>query len=191
MHTEDEHLIWQETSQNVLLKTRIFDVTQTHSISPENKSGEYIVLETRDLVMTVPVLEKDGKKYFVLVKQWRHGAKSLSIEFPGGGINDGEEAEKGAARELLEETGYSAQKLTHLGTVSPNPAIMRNVIHFYVAENLVNTGLQNLDKDEFINCIIEPVEETLQKMGHGQYSHALTSTALFLYMQKFAKNVAF
>ena len=191
MHTEDEHLIWQETSQNVLLKTRIFDVTQTHSISPENKSGEYLVLETRDWVMTVPVLEKDGKKYFVLVKQWRHGAKNLSIEFPGGGINDNEEPEKGAARELLEETGYSAQKLTHLGTVNPNPAIMRNNIHFYAAENLTNTGSQNLDKDEFVNCIIEPVEETFKKMGHGQYTHALTSTALFLFLQKFGKGISF
>ena len=110
---------------------------------------------------------------------------------PGGGVEEGESYSECCERELLEETGYSSKKLTHLGTVSPNPAIMRNVIHFYAAENLVNTGLQNLDKDEFINCIIEPVEETLQKMGHGQYTHALTSTALFLYIQKFAKSVVF
>lgn len=191
MYTNDEHLVWQETEQKVLYQTPIMDITQTHSISPENKSGNYIVLETKNWIMTVPVLEKDGKKHFVLVRQWRHGSKSLSTEFPGGIINENEEPEAGAARELLEETGYSAQKLTHLGTVSPNPAIMRNQIHFYAAENLVNTGLQNLDKDEFINCIIEPVEETFKKMGHGQYTHALTSTALLLYLQKYAKNISF
>ena len=67
---------------------------------------------------------------------------------------------------------------------------MHNNIHFYAAENLTNTGSQNLDKDEYVNCIIEPVEETFKKMGHGQYKHALTSTALLLYLQKFAKNIS-
>ena len=190
MDKNDEFLLWQETEQKVLFQTPIMDITQTQSISPENKSGNYIVLETKNWIMTVPVLEKDGKKYFVLVRQWRHGSKSLSTEFPGGIIDENEDPATGAARELLEETGYSAQKLTHLGTVSPNPAIMRNKVHFYAAENLVNTGTQNLDKDEFINCIIEPVEVTFKKMGQGQYNHALTSTALFLYIQKFA-NVTF
>lgn len=191
MNTTDEQLIWHETNQNILFSTPILDITQIHSISPENKNGDYFVLETKDWIMTVPVLKKDEKKYFILVKQWRHGSKSLSIEFPGGRINDNEKPEKAAARELLEETGFSTQKLTHLGTVNPNPAIMRNNIHFYAAEKLVDTGAQNLDNDEFINCIIEPVEETIKKMGHGLYNHALTSTALLLYIQKFASGISF
>ena len=62
METKDELLLWHETEQKVLFQTPIMDITQTHSISPENKSGDYIVLETRNWIMTVPVLEKDGKK---------------------------------------------------------------------------------------------------------------------------------
>ena len=169
---------------DVLLKTPIFTVVRGREVQPNFRP---ILVKSPDWVSVV--VEKDGM--FLMEKQHRYGLDKVCEEFPCGMIEENEAPIKAALRELVEETGYSAQKLTHLSTVSPNPAIMRNVIHFYVAENLVNTGLQNLDKDEFINCIIEPVEETLQKMGHGQYSHALTSTALFLYMQKFAKNVAF
>ncbi|NLK45294.1 MAG: NUDIX hydrolase [Treponema sp.] len=191
MANQDEQLIWQETNQKNLLKTPILNVTQIHSISSQNKSGDYIILETKDWVITVPVIEKDGQKHFVLVQQWRHGAKELSIEFPGGVLNDKENPEKGALRELREETGYTAQKLTHLGTINPNPAIMRNHVHFFVAENLTNIGSQHLDSDEFINCSIVPIKEVFEKMGKNQYSHALMSAALFLYIQKFSKDIVF
>ena len=187
MRISDDKLSWNETTQNILIKTPVFDVLKTHSVSKQDQEGDYIVLETRDWVITVPVIEKDGQKYFVLVRQWRHGAKCLTIEFPGGVLDSNEKPEDGAARELKEETGFVAQKMTHLGSVSPNPAIMRNRVHFFAAENMINVGKQNLDNDEFINCFLEPVEKVFEKMGNEEYSHALMSTALLFYMQNFVK----
>ena len=80
-----------------------------------------------------------------MVKQWRHAHNGLSIEFPGGVINKDEEPEIAANRELEEETGYKAGKLTYLGCANPNPALMRNRVHFFVAEDLQGNGEQNLD----------------------------------------------
>ena len=116
-----------------------------------------------------------------MVRQWRHGNKSVSIEFPGGVINRGEKPEDAARRETEEETGYKAEKLTYLGCANPNPALMRNRVHFFTAENLVSTGVQHLDDDEFVEYLEIPVDEVYEKIGSPEYPHALMMSALLRY----------
>lgn len=122
----------------------------------------------------------------VLVRQWRHGIQRMTTEFPGGVIDSGETPEQAARRELVEETGFIAGKLVHLGSLSPNPALFSNTVHVYAALNLTQSGSLNLDEDEFINQVILPEEEVFCKMGHGDFVHGLMSTAMLLYVQKFS-----
>ena len=120
---------------------------------------------------------------FLMVKQWRHGEAALSVEFPGGVIDSGEEPEAAALRELEEETGYKAGKLTKLGSSNPNPALFSNHVHFFLAEDLTPTGIQHLDADEFINYMELPIKEAIQGIGTPQFPHALMGTALALYFK--------
>ena len=122
---EDENLKWETKSQKLLLKTPVFDVMEHHNVSKNNVEGDYIVLDARDWVIVVPLL--DDK--FIMVKQWRHGEKKLSLEFPGGVIEKDEKPEVAAVRELEEETGYKAGKLTKIGEINPNPALFSNHLH--------------------------------------------------------------
>lgn len=176
---EDEKLKWTQNSSKSILKTVVFDVTECDNTSVNGVSGKYIIMNARDWVIVLP--KKENK--FLMVKQWRHGEKALSVEFPGGVIDEGEEPETAAKRELQEETGCIAGKLTKLGSVNPNPALFSNHVHVYLAENLVETGEQHLDHDEFINCLELTEEEILAGMGTPEFPHALMGTAMSFYLK--------
>ena len=186
---DDEKLKWNSGEKKLLLKTAVFDVTSstnTYKDDDRTVKGDYIVLDAPDWVIVIPEIQDKatGNKEFFMVKQWRHGSKSLSVEFPGGVIDRGEEPEQAARRELLEETGCRAGKLTKLGQVNPNPALFSNTAHVFLAQDLECTNTQNLDNDEFVNVIKVPVEQIIKDMGTEQFPHALMSTAMMFYLKK-------
>ena len=176
---EDDKLKWTEGEPKELLKTVVCKVTSRHNTSYDGTEGDYIIMEAPDWVIVIP--EKDDK--FLMVKQWRHGESALSVEFPGGVIDKGEEPEQAARRELEEETGCRAGKLIKLGSVNPNPALFSNHVHFYLAQELSATGKQHLDEDEFINCMELSKNEVLEGMGTAQFPHAIMGMALSLYIK--------
>ncbi|GHU52888.1 DNA mismatch repair protein MutT [Bacilli bacterium] len=147
------------------------------------------MIDAADWAIIIPVIETEQGKEFVMVRQWRHGSKELSLEFPGGVFEPGEGAEAAAGRELLEETAFRAGKIQKIGEFSPNPAIMSNRVHFFLAEDLQNTGTQDLDEDEYIEVERVSAAEVLQGMGKPPYVHALMGSALALYLQKNAGNL--
>ena len=180
----EKDLRWTIESEKLLLHTPIFDVTEQHEKTTTGIEGDYIAMDAPDWAMTIAVY----RGCFVLVRQWRHAAKCLSLEFPGGVVDRGEDAAAAARRELAEETGFEAGRMTHLGTVSPNPALFSNSFHVFLAEELTQTGTQSLDDDELLTYELAPVDEVIASYGKGEYTHALMGTALMLYMQHRAIN---
>ena len=176
---EDDKLKWTEGSPKELLKTVVCTVTSRHNVSSDGTEGDYIIMNAPDWVIVVP--EKEDN--FLMVKQWRHGEAGLSVEFPGGVIDAGEDPQTAAVRELEEETGYKAGKISKLGSVNPNPALFNNHVHFFLAQDLTATGKQHLDEDEFINCMELSKKEVLDGMGTEQFPHAIMGTALSLYIK--------
>ncbi len=160
-----EKLKWRITGTKRLLHTPVFDVNEQHEIAATGIEGDYVAMDAPDWAMVVAEYQDS----FVLVRQWRHSAECLSLEFPGGVVDGGEDAATAARRELKEETGFEAGKLTHLGTVSPNPALFKNQFHVYLAEDLKQTGAQSLDSDELLTYELMPTDEVI--------------TALMLYLQ--------
>ena len=178
-----DRLEWEVLGSRNVLHTRVFDVIETQERSATGIEGNYLSLNTRDWVIAIAVTA--GK--MIMVRQWRHGSRSLTVEFPGGVADPGETPEQGAARELEEETGYRAGRVSVLGTFSPNPAIQSNRITFCLAEDLVQTGEQHLDRDEVLDCILVPVPEVLERLAQGEYINAFVGTGLSLYMRHLMK----
>ena len=176
---DDDNLKWTQGQVKTLLETVVCKVTSHHNTSSSGVNGDYIIMDAPDWVIVIP--EKNDS--FLMVKQWRHGEGALSVEFPGGVIDKGEKPEEAARRELEEETGCKAGKLLKLGSVNPNPALFNNHVHFFLAQDLISTGKQNLDEDEFINCMELSKEEALEGMGTEQFPHAIMGMALSLYIK--------
>ena len=179
MRSKDEELIWKRTGEKELLRTPVFTVVEQNETAANGVRGSYIALEAPDCVVVIP--EYEGS--FVLVRQWRHGAQKLTTEFPGGVIDAGESPEAAAARELSEETGFTAGKLTYLGVCSPNPALFKSRFHCFLAEELVPCGGQHLDRDELISVELMPKEDVISGFGGEEFSHAFMGTALAFYLR--------
>lgn len=178
---KENPLEWKETGKIELLPTRIGTVCSVHSKAADGTEGDYIILDAPDWAVVIP--ELDGGKRFLVVDQWRHGTRKMSREFPGGIIEKDETPAEGAARELREETGCTADELIHLGSISPNPAIQSNLVHFFLARGLHKEGKAQLDADEFLESRAVSAEEVFSGMGKPPYTHALMCAAFCSYRQ--------
>ncbi|HRZ64826.1 MAG TPA: NUDIX hydrolase [Spirochaetia bacterium] len=173
-------LKWRRVSTRELLSTRIFKVVERDCEAPGGKVGRFVALEAPEWATVVPLVEGPEGPAFLMVRQYRHGSDEISVEFPGGVVEEGEEPAAAAARELEEETGYRARSMTDLGWTYPNPAFMGNRFHVFLAEGCEPEGRVCLDEHELVDAFLVPVGEVRERMGKGQYSHALMVVALYL-----------
>jgi 8-oxo-dGTP pyrophosphatase MutT (NUDIX family) len=181
IYMNEDHLIWHELERREVCRTGLLTVRNTVCRSPEGENRVFTVIDCSDWAIVVPVL--NSGKDFLMVRQWRHGSKEISLEFPGGVFEPGEDPAAAAARELREETAYSPGRIRKIGEFSPNPAIMSNRVHFFLAEDLTSLENQDLDEDEFVDVEVLPIEEVFRGIGRPPYVHALMGSAYALYLQ--------
>ena len=141
---------------------------------------EIVVVKAPDWVNVIPVL---SDRRVVLIRQWRYGIAAPTLEIPGGLVDPGENAEEAAARELLEETGYNARKLSLLGSTHPNPAFLSNRLTTYLATDL---DLVESDREQFgiddeqITVELTPLDRIPELIREGSITHALVIAAFHL-----------
>lgn len=123
------------------------------------------------------LLVKEG--CVLLVRQFRYAYGKEIYEIPAGKLNQGEDPEVSAARELEEETGYRA-KLVHAMDLYPTPGYTDEVIHIYFATEFRFVG-QKLDEGEFLNCEFIPFGDVLNRIASGEINDAKTIAAVYRY----------
>ena len=116
----------------------------------------------------------------LFVEQFRYPYGEVVLELPAGKREKCEDPEITARRELEEETGYFAQKLTFLGVIYPTPGYSNEKIFMYLAEGLERRE-QRPDEDEFLSVRTIKPEVVAQMVASGEIKDAKTQIALLKY----------
>jgi 8-oxo-dGTP pyrophosphatase MutT (NUDIX family) len=173
-------LRWEKRSEQMLTRTRIFDLRAAHYHHPGRETGrDFYVMHSPDWVNVVALTPEFR---MVLVRQFRFGIDDFSIEIPGGVMDHaGEDAIAAGLRELREETGYAGARARLLGRVHPNPAIMSNRCHLVLVEHCARVTVPAWDADEEIEVTLAPVDEVYEWARAGRITHSLVLDALLLF----------
>ncbi len=143
---------------------------------PNGRLIEKMVLEFSTWA-TIVALTK--KQEIILIRQYRHGAGKVIWELPGGVVDPGESPLNAATRELLEETGYSGGTMVETGAVSPNPDNHINMLHTFLAQDVVKFGAQQLDANEEIDVFPTPIDEVIRMAKNRDLLQSMHVSALF------------
>jgi ADP-ribose pyrophosphatase len=140
----------------------------------------------REIVEHVPgaaavAVLADGQ--VLLVRQPRPAVDARLLELPAGLVDPGEQPIDCARRELLEETGYSAQRLEPLLSFYTSPGFSTELIHIFVASELQHTGALP-DAHEEIELVRMPLEAAIDRVLNGEISDAKTVAGLLAYWRK-------
>ena len=131
---------------------------------PNGRQATREIVEHSHSVCVVPV---DDEGNVVLVKQYRKPAELELLEVVAGGVEEGEEAEDAALRELQEETGFTAGKLQHLSSSWVAPGWATELIHAYLATELRPASLPP-DEDENISVAKVPLRDVTTLIESGE-----------------------
>ena len=184
MKKGDENLVWTEKGRHFDKDYRIFKTYLIDREMKDGRKGEFVMVDSPDWVNIIAEVKNDkGQDCFIMVRQFRHGTGEISLEFPAGMVDPGEDPLHAAIRELKEETGYKASKMTLIGTASPNCAFMNNTNYTYYAEGLEKVSDQELDDNEAIEVVLVPIEEAGQGFGHGEMMNAICILSHYFYLR--------
>ena len=145
------------------------------------RSHDFDVMATCDWVNVIALTPE---KQVLLVRQFRHGTREITLEIPGGAVDKGETPLQAAKRELWEETGYQADSWEELGLVEPNPAIQGNRTYTFLARSAMKTGKGQPDENEEIEVEQCPLSELTQLVHSRRIKHALVICAFFHLFQR-------
>lgn len=181
--------MWQTLSTKVLLDHPRVKVVEDEIVLHTGSLSTYLRYETKASSVAIIVRREDGK--ILLQKEYSYPQKVAIYQLPGGGVPLSEDIEDGAQRELMEECGYRARKMTKLGVYYPDnrrTTMMQNV---FLAEDLVEDKLAEDHEEvfEFFWLSEDEIDELIKK-GEIVNASLLASWSLYKVMATSSRNIA-
>jgi ADP-ribose pyrophosphatase len=174
---EEKIETWKRNESKRIADCRVFTVREDFCETDDGaKKSSFFVVENPDWVNII-ALTKD--KQVVLIEQFRHGIGQTTLEIPGGMVDDGEDFELAARRELVEETGFLSDEWVLLGKSRPNPAIQNNWIYHFLALNCEKNAEVSFDEHESAMTKLSAVSEIKSLILNGEIKHSLVIAAFY------------
>lgn len=158
----------------------VFAVRRDEVIEPTGLKATRELISHPGSVVVLPIFA-DGR--ILMIRQYRHAAKQFLWELVAGRKDDGETFLKGAHRELAEETGYTARRMSKLVDLFPTPGFLEEHMAIFLAEGL-KKGIARPEEDECIDSRIFTLAEIERWIRSGKIRD-MKSIAGILYYAKF------
>ena len=171
----DGELIEKEKSSELIFDGKVLHLYRDEIYLPNGKESYREYCRHIGAVCVVPVTD-EGE--IICVRQYRYAVGRTVLEIPAGKLDSRDEIPIDAAvRELREETGAAAQKITYMGEYFSSPAILDERIYMFLAEGL-EFGETDFDEDEFIEIVKIPVDELVGMIMRGEIIDGKTQAAV-------------
>ena len=169
---------WKTKSTKIIYKSAWLTLQQDEVIIPDQTTIKYDIVKRRNFSLIIP----KNKSKFYMVEEYRYAIGSPSLEFPQGFYENDESPEENAKRELEEEIGLKAGKLTFLNTLWVSVGFLQQQFAVFLAEDF-SAGIQNLDATEKGLVIKEfSFEEIADKIKSGEINSSPTIAGFGLYL---------
>lgn len=177
-HHDGDPKPWEVLSSRYLHRAPWLTLRQDRVRLPNGALIEdYYILEYPHWVNVVAITT-EGQ--IVLVRQYRHGLRSVHHELPAGVCEATDtDPEQTARRELLEETGFGGGVWSRLSTLSANPGTHSNLSHTYLATGVTRLQEPQLEATEDIHVHLASPDEVRHLLETGQIIQALHAAPLW------------
>jgi ADP-ribose pyrophosphatase len=167
---------WRTTGSRKLIDLGEVKLYRDKIVSKSGFETDHLRLSLHDFSIIVPVLDDDR---LVFIWNYRHPIQGWELELPAGLVDDGEDPESGAKRELKEETGYSGRSWKNLGWLHTLPGISSQRAHVFLARKL-KKGRPSREPYEYMKIKILNAKEAYRLLWTGRIIHSPTVSALGL-----------
>ena len=169
------NLYEKQISREEIFRGVALHVVRDKILLPDGTSSVREISLHNGAAAVLPLLS-DGR--VIMVRQYRYAHGRVMLEIPAGKLDTADEPHLDAAkRELIEETGAVAETYTYLGSIAPSPALLNEVIHIYMAEN-ISIGESHLDTGEFLDVELFDLEELHRMVMNGEITDSKTQIAI-------------
>lgn len=161
----------------LLLETKRFRVVRQKHETPQGQSVVRETVEHAGAVVILPLLAGDR---LCLIRNYRYAVGETLIELPAGTLELGEAPLETAHRELIEETGYRAEKIEPFHTFYASPGILTEKMYLFVASDLT-PGEQQLESGEQIERLEVSWQQAMEMVQRQEIKDAKTLVGLLFY----------
>ncbi|WP_057830138.1 ADP compounds hydrolase NudE [Colwellia sp. TT2012] len=163
----------QQVAKSNLFAIEQIDLTFSNG---EKRQYERMIGSGRGAVMIVPMLDDET---LLLVREYCAGTHSYLLGFPKGLIDQGEQPQQAANRELQEEIGYGSEQLYQVSELMMAPAFFNAKMTIFLAKQLYSAELEG-DEPEPLEVVSWPIKDYKELLQQPDFTEARSIAALML-----------
>ncbi len=162
--------------EKVIFKSKLFTIKDTDLKLEDGTTVTYQIMEKGDTAMLVPITNSGN---VIFVREFYNAINEYQLGLPKGRIENGLNDSNTANKELQEEIGFKANKLTKLGVLTIAPGYLTQKTHVFLAQDLVESKLEG-DEPEELEVVEHPLSDFEKLIDEGKLTEARMISALYL-----------